>query len=261
MVAEEDEGCDNVLRRCDEKALEGQHKIGPFPTPSPSPYELLIKITAIAINPIDWKLRDDSPDALTYPTILSSDASGLITEAGSSSTNSHASDRVFQGITNNPTSSTVRRYCLIPSPSPTHPSSLREIGATHVLDRSTASPIEYANAVDGLEARFVLDAISVLETQGLGVEILQLLEGGEVVTLLPVHEDPIEVPNPDPKRSIFVGAVMKAMGGEDGWLAKGVLKPNKVEVIPGGLSSLEKALDRNKGGVSGVKIVIQPQQC
>lgn len=54
---------------------------------------------------------------------------------------------------------------------------------------------------------------------------------------------------------------MKAMGGEDGWLAKGVLKPNKVEVIPGGLSSLEKALDRNKGGVSGVKIVIQPQQC
>lgn len=48
----------------------------------------------------------------------------------------------------------------------------------------------------------MLDAISVLETQGLGVEILQLLEGGEVVTLLPVHEDPIEVPNPDPKRSV-----------------------------------------------------------
>jgi len=51
---------------------------------------------------------------------------------------------------------------------------------------------------------------------------------------------------------------MKTLGVEDGWLAEGMLKPNNIEVIPGGLLSLETALGRNKKGVSGIKVIIRP---
>ncbi|KAJ5645900.1 GroES-like protein [Penicillium lividum] len=40
--------------------------------------------------------------------------------------------------------------------------------------------------------------------------------------------------------------LIQALGGENGWLAKGKLQPNKVELVSGGLSALEAALERNK---------------
>ncbi|KAJ7289377.1 chaperonin 10-like protein [Mycena rebaudengoi] len=41
---------------------------------------------------------------------------------------------------------------------------------------------------------------------------------------------------------------------------KGVIVPNRVEILPGGLASVPAALDRMKaGGVSGVKLVVHPQ--
>ena len=43
--------------------------------------------------------------------------------------------------------------------------------------------------------------------------------------------------------------LMKKRGCEDGCLAKGELKPIKIDVIHSGLFSLDAVLDRNKKGV------------
>lgn len=338
---------------------KSQHVIGIRATPSISSDDVLIKVTATAINPIDWKLRDEFGDFLTYPAVLGSDAAGEIVKVGDGVVDFVVGDRVFfQGIIGNANSSTFQQYCKMPAalvgktpsnlsddqvagvslatmaaatalyaesghgiPPPwskggekvgrgkaiiilggsssvgqyaiqlanisgfegivtnssaTHFAALRSLGATVVLDRSTAAPAEYARAAGGFEVSHVLDAISTDETQVLGIDILQQLQGGDVVTLLPSMEEPIRVPHPDPQRPVQTKRVtglgslpelrhlseplMKALGGENGWLAKGMLKPNKVEVVPGGLSSLETALAKNKKGVSGIKVIIRPQE-
>jgi len=163
---------------------------------------------------------------------------------------------------------------IITNSSRAHFDALQELGATAVLDRSTATSADYAARVGSLEVSLVLDTISIEQTQVLGVDILQHLKGGDVVTLLPSSMEPIKVPHPDPQRPVQTKRVtglgwlpenkhlseplMKAMGGEDGWLSKGMLKPNNIEVVPGGLESLEVAFARSKSGVSGIKLIVRP---
>ncbi|KAH7025015.1 chaperonin 10-like protein [Microdochium trichocladiopsis] len=61
------------------------------------PQEVAIKMTATAINPVDWKLRDHPSiffgDRL--PAVLGTDAAGTIHAKGSSVTNLEVGDRVF----------------------------------------------------------------------------------------------------------------------------------------------------------------------
>lgn len=49
----------------------------------------------------------------------------------------------------------------------------------------------------------------------------------------------------------------KHLGGKKGYLAKGLFKPNRPVVVPGGLTSLETALSKNKKGAAGEKVVIR----
>ena len=57
------------------------------PTPSPGPNEILIQVKAIALNPVDYYQRDTGVPPPTYPAILGSDISGLVTKVGSQITN------------------------------------------------------------------------------------------------------------------------------------------------------------------------------
>lgn len=52
--------------------------------------------------------------------------------------------------------------------------------------------------------------------------------------------------------------LMQWIGGEDGLYAKGKWEPLKPLVIPGGLGGVEEALQKNKKGVSGEKVVVRP---
>lgn len=86
--------------------------------------EVLIKNTATAINPIDWKIRDFGILVDSYPTILGSDAAGEVVQIGEAVSNIRVGDRVFyQGILNTLDHSTFQQYtklsadlvCLTPS--------------------------------------------------------------------------------------------------------------------------------------------------
>jgi NADPH:quinone reductase-like Zn-dependent oxidoreductase len=69
------------------------HEYGPpdnlkyeeVPTPEPGPDEVLVKVAAIGINPVDWKLRSGNNKnfmPLQFPAILGNDVAGEVVKAG-----------------------------------------------------------------------------------------------------------------------------------------------------------------------------------
>lgn len=136
---------------------------------------------------------------------------------------------------------------------------------------------DYAKAIGDLPLEFVFDAISEKETQILGVKILQAASttASRVVTVQATSQEAQELgQSKEPKVAVtnvlglgsaphlrYLSEPMaKVLGGEDGWVAKGLLVPNRVSVVPGGLDSLDEALKKNKQGVSGFKIIIKPSE-
>ncbi|KAF5007901.1 hypothetical protein FDECE_5816 [Fusarium decemcellulare] len=320
--------------------------------------EVAIKVTATAINPVDWKIRDYGVFIKEWPTVLGSDAAGEIAELGPDVSGFEVGDRVFfQGIIGSIDSTTFQQYCKMPhtllsktpsnisddqaagihlttvaavtafydktgqglpapwdeggdqvgkgkaivvlggsssagqyaiqlarlsgferivtNASPAHHEFLKKLGAHVVLDRSAASLEDYQAAIGNLPLEFVFDSISVGQTQKLGVSILQALkvEGGRVVLLGSVNTEAQELgQSTEPKVAIrtVIGLgssptlrylsepLAKNLGGEDGWIARGLFTPNRVAVTSGGLEKLEEALEKNKRGVSGEKVVIRP---
>ncbi|KAI1413084.1 GroES-like protein [Hypoxylon sp. FL1857] len=52
-------------------------------TPKPGPDELLLEVKSVALNPVDWKMRDFGFQVAGYPAVLGSDIGGVVLEAGS----------------------------------------------------------------------------------------------------------------------------------------------------------------------------------
>lgn len=48
------------------------------------------------------------------------------------------------------------------------------------------------------------------------------------------------------------------LGGENGYIARGLITPNRPRVVSGGLNAVEEALSLNRKGVSGEKVVFRP---
>ncbi|KAL7907751.1 quinone reductase [Trichoderma velutinum] len=327
------------------------------------PGEIAIQITATAINPVDWKMRDYNAFLNEYPAILGSDAAGVVAEVGPEVVDFAAGDRVFfQGIIGNYDSSTFQQYCEMPASlvsktpsnisddeaagislamvavvtafydktghglkapwdeggrnigngkaiviiggassvgqyaiqmarisgfekvvtnaSPANHELLKSLGAHVVLDRTQSTPEDFKTALAGLPLELVFDAISAKTTQILGVQIVQAVQAAptHIVTLEvinPPNVDPDAValgrsqqPNFDIKQVLGVGSsaglrylsepLVKNLGGEEGYIAQGLVKPNRPHVVAGGLHAVEEALGLNKKGVSGEKVVIRP---
>ena len=67
--------------------------------PTPGPTEVLIKVAAAGINPVDWKIRANGEAFGTFdpdgPMILGWDVTGEVVEAGASVTRFSVGDRVI----------------------------------------------------------------------------------------------------------------------------------------------------------------------
>ncbi|KAI0002672.1 quinone reductase [Xylariaceae sp. FL0662B] len=319
--------------------------------------EVAIKITATAINPVDWKIRDYNAYVTKYPAVIGSDAAGEIADVGSEVSGFAVGDRVFfQGIVDNFDAATFQQYCKVPAKlvgktpsnisdeqasgislatvavltayydatghgltppwgdggehagkgkaivilggsssvgqyaiqlarlsgfskiitnsSAAHIEHLKSLGAYVVLDRSQSGPEDFASAIGDLPLAFVFDAISIEATQILGVKIIQLTktENTHVIGVLPSSDKVQELCQQEPRTSfkfvLGIGSkaelrylsepLMANLGGEEGYITKGLFRPNKPVVVPGGLAAIEAALDKNKNGVSGEKVVIRP---
>ncbi|KAJ7023770.1 chaperonin 10-like protein [Mycena alexandri] len=161
---------------------------------------------------------------------------------------------------------------IITTASLKHESSLKSLGATHVIDRSLPdAEVVKAVAALALTLSVVFDTISTAETHTLGFEILKdskrNTKGDK--TLLEI----IPIPVPDAKSegiNVYMGwassawpqynALSKEMYSQlEGLLADGTIKPMKIEVVKGGLNALEEAF-KTFDKVSGVKRVVLPQE-
>jgi len=63
--------------------------------PAPGPHDLLVRVTAIAVNPVDTKIRSRVSPPADQPKILGWDAVGIVEEVGTEVTRFKAGDRVW----------------------------------------------------------------------------------------------------------------------------------------------------------------------
>src|SRR5258705_13244750 len=69
-----------------------------LPRPQPGPYDLLVRVRAASVNPIDFKIRDGGVKVLikfSFPLILGNDIAGDVEAVGSSVTRFRPGDAVY----------------------------------------------------------------------------------------------------------------------------------------------------------------------
>lgn len=93
-----------------------QYNVTDVSLPALEPGEVAIKVTATAINPVDWKVRKWGVFMPGYPAILGSDAAGEIAAVGPGVEGLEVGTRVFfQGIIGKYESSTFQQYTKMPA--------------------------------------------------------------------------------------------------------------------------------------------------
>ena len=71
-------------------------RYGDLPTPTPKPGEVLVRVGAVAVNPIDLYLRAGAiPMPLTFPYIIGCDLAGVVEAVGPGATRFKPGDRVW----------------------------------------------------------------------------------------------------------------------------------------------------------------------
>ena len=166
---------------------------------------------------------------------------------------------------------------------------VQSFGATHIVDRTLprATIVETIRRFAGGLVDLVYDAVSVVETQELGYEIVST--GGSLIILVPEEIDRRKISSKNVNVIIAAGFFAVPENGEIGaqftieferLLRDRILKvcvvcspqgsahyqhcvpqPGVPEVLDGGLSAVQGGLDRLKAvGVSGKKLVVHPQE-
>jgi NADPH:quinone reductase len=74
-------------------------RIGETEDPAPSAQEVLVRICAAALNPVDFKVAAVGSDLWRYPHVLGVDAAGVIEQVGTEVTDWRPGDRVFYHTT------------------------------------------------------------------------------------------------------------------------------------------------------------------
>ena len=73
-------------------------KFGKFPIPRPGPDEILVKVKAASVNPVDWKIREGLYPAVKsdkLPYVLGRDVSGVVEACGPETTGHQKGDEIY----------------------------------------------------------------------------------------------------------------------------------------------------------------------
>ncbi|KAG8781429.1 hypothetical protein FRC12_021904 [Ceratobasidium sp. 428] len=322
--------------------------------PKPNPNQVLVKITAAAINPLDNGHRYMPIRVTSHPAVLGCDGAGVVEDVGNAIQGFKKGDRVFfQGNFNND-QSTFQQYAvadaklvgrtppnitdeqastlpsslstavatlfdntgftpsiegptvsnkpivilggsgsvgraviqlaritgfspIITTSSKAHAEALKSLGATHVFERTVAPGIIHsAIQASGYPLHFAVDAVSTPETQLFAYNLLTNQPNGptndlQLQLVLPPTDEVLALNKSRPGGPVKVGIVeghsyarpelnapFYVVAGK--WLEEGKLAPAKVQMVEGGLAGVSEGLDIIAKGVSGVKLVIRPQE-
>lgn len=80
------------------KALVVEHlgetgSLKEIPVPKPGPHDILVRVTAAGVNPVDWKQRN-RPET-KFPLVVGRDFAGVVSQPGESVTKYHEGERLF----------------------------------------------------------------------------------------------------------------------------------------------------------------------
>ncbi|KAK4483425.1 hypothetical protein RD792_010612 [Penstemon davidsonii] len=75
-------------------------KLGDLPVPAPQPNQLLIRVHSAALNPIDFKLRQNPLALLDFPVVPGCDMAGTVIAKGQNVTKFKIGDEVYGNIQN-----------------------------------------------------------------------------------------------------------------------------------------------------------------
>ncbi|KAG6905327.1 hypothetical protein DXG01_003401, partial [Tephrocybe rancida] len=150
-----------------------------------------------------------------------------------------------------------------------HTSFLQFLGATHVLDRhlDTNALITEVAKITLNPVEVVFDTVSLPDTQAMGYSLLA--PGRRLILLLP-----LEIKVKEEGKNMFHVTGMwtylysdtQGLGAQfycilSRLIEAGDIKPNRLEVVPGGLNSIVSGLKKLElDRVSGAKLVIHPQE-
>ncbi|CAE6463478.1 unnamed protein product [Rhizoctonia solani] len=325
----------------------GKLEVKTRPTPTPQKNQALVKVTAAAINPVDWKIIDYGIFLQNFPAVLGTDGAGVVEAVGPEVNDFKVGDRIFfQGAygrddettfqekaivqtdiiakipdnitddqastipvaavaalvglfqktgievpVNGPTangkgvlilggSSSVGQFAIqlariagfspiVTTASAQHNDFLGSLGATHVFDRDVdAKTVQSAFSTP---VALVVDSISQASTQELAFEVLTTpssVQGAHLAIVLPPADsvkeknsgDKITVHNIFGSSHQFRDLSVPFWQTVGQWIKDEKLVPNRVQVVKGGLAAVPEALDLSRKGVSGVKLVIHPQE-
>src|SRR5687767_11749323 len=87
-------------------------------TPSIQPNQVLVKVKAISINPLDWKIRKGEMKLMSgskFPKRTGVDFAGIIEDTGSAVTNFKKGDEVFGVVKNIMEDGALAEYVAVPS--------------------------------------------------------------------------------------------------------------------------------------------------
>lgn len=147
------------------------------PIPSIQPDQVLIKVSAVSINPLDWKIRKGEMKLMSgsrFPKHTGTDFSGTIAETGSSVSGFKKGDEVFGVVKNNMKEGALAEYVAVPA------SLIWKKPAQITLDQAAAIPTAGAAAVTALRKMGKIGSSTRVlvngATGGFGMFLLQLLK-------------------------------------------------------------------------------------
>lgn len=137
--------------------------VKPAPYPSLGPQDAIVKVVAVAINPLEYKIQDYNPPiggvALHYPTILGADLAGVVVEAGTESFYK-IGDRLMTNssgaLTGDPSKSAFQHFTRVPNNAPA-----TRIPAQVPLTAAVVLPLACDTAAAGL---FVAEQLGLSTT-------------------------------------------------------------------------------------------------
>lgn len=125
-----------------------------LPRPTPRNGEVLVRIAAAGVNPLDWKIADgiyDGRRAHVFPLVLGIDGSGTVEALGADVTRFRSGDRIFGQFLDDPVGiGTFAEFATVPE----------SIGVSHFP--STLDPVEAAALpTAGMTALSALDRLEL----------------------------------------------------------------------------------------------------
>ncbi|KAI4240899.1 MAG: hypothetical protein L6R40_004894 [Gallowayella cf. fulva] len=212
------------------------------PIPKPLGSTLLVHNAALATNPVDYKIQDDSYFITIYPNVLGSDIAGTVSAIGPDVKRFNKGDRVtgFASVTSNNDidHGAFQQYTLL------NENSTAKIPDRMSLEEGAILPMAVATSGVGifLDLRGRKDG-SNAPSSGNDEETGQCRNCGDAAIRINTNAREF-------------GAWLFNEFLEKGLVDKTIVPSPAIEKVEGGIASVQKALDLHRKGLSGKKLVI-----